>query len=64
MRNKKGLKVGTLVQVINRYNSEVFPEVWVIVDYLSGGLWEVSPISDLTITKNFHTKSLKEVICK
>ena len=64
MRNKKGLKVGMLVQVINRHNSEVMPEIYVIVEGLGDGLWEISPISDLTITKNFHTKSLKEVKCE
>ena len=64
MRNKKGLKVGKLVQVINRHNSEVMPEVYVIVEGLGDGLWEISPVSDMTITRHYHTKSLEEVICE
>ena len=64
MRNKKGLKVGMLVQVINRHNSEVMPEIYVIVEGLGDGLWELSLVSDMTISRHYHTKSLKEVICK
>jgi len=64
MRRKKGLKVGMLVQVINRHNSEVMPEVYVIVEGLGEGLWEISPVSDMTITRHYHTKSLEEVICE
>ena len=64
MRRKKRLKVGMLVQVINRRNSEVMPEVYVIVERMVGGLWEISPVSDMTITRHYHTKSLKEVICE
>ena len=64
MRNKKGLKVGMLVQVINRHNSEVMPEIYVIVEGLGDGLWECSPVSDMTITRHYHTKSLEEVICE
>ena len=64
MRRKKRLKVGLLVQVINRHNSKVMSEVHVIVEGLGEGLWEISPVSDMTITKHYHTKSLKEVVCK
>jgi len=53
-----------LVQVINRHNSEVMPEVYVIVEGLGEGLWEISPVSDMTITRHYHTKSLEEVICE
>ena len=64
MRRKKRLKVGKLVRVINRYTSEVMPEVYVIVYYMSGGVWQISPISDLSCVRHFHTKQLKEVVCK
>jgi len=64
MRRKKQLRVGMLVQVINRHNSEVMPEVYVIVEGLGEGLWEISPVSDMTISRHYHTKSLKEVICE
>ena len=64
MRRKKRLKIGMLVQVINRYNSEVMPEVYVIVEDWNAGLWEISPVSDMTITRHYHTKSLEEVICE
>jgi len=64
MRRKKQLRVGMLVQVINRHNSEVMPEVYVIVEGMHGGLWECSPVSDMTTTRHYHTKSLKEVICE
>ena len=64
MRNKKGLKVGKLVQVINRHNSEVMPEIYVIILEMVGGLWEISPVSDMTISRHYHTKSLEEVICE
>jgi hypothetical protein len=64
MRRKKQLKVGMLVQVINRHNSEVMPEVYVIIEKMVGGLWEISPVSDMTITRHYHTKSLKEVLCE
>ncbi len=64
MRRKKRLKVGMLVQVINRYNSEVMPEVYVIIEKMDGGLWEIAPVSDMTQTIHYHTKSLKEVICE
>lgn len=64
MRRKKKLKVGLLVNVINRYTSEVMPEVYVIVYSLGGGVWVISPVGDLTIERHFHTKQLKEVICK
>ncbi len=64
MRNKKGLKVGMLVNVINRHNSEVMPEIYVIILEMVGGLWECSPVSDMTITRHYHTKSLKEVLCE
>ena len=64
MRRKKKLKVGMLVNVINRFTSEVMPEVYVIVLHLDGGVWEVSPISDLTIKRHFHTNQLVEVKCK
>ena len=64
MRRKKQLKVGMLVQVINRRNSEVMPELYVIIEKMVGGLWECSPVSDMTITRHYHTKSLEEVICE
>ena len=64
MRRKRQLKVGMLVQVINRRNSEVMPELYVIIEKMVGGLWECSPVSDMTITRHYHTKSLEEVICE
>ena len=64
MRRKKRLKVGMLVQVINRHNSEVMSEVYVIIEKMVGGLWEISPVSDMTISRHYHTRSLEEVICK
>ena len=64
MRRKKRLKVGLLVQVINRHNSEVMPEIYVIILKMVGGLWEISPVSDMDITRHYHTKSLKEVKCE
>ena len=57
-------KVGGLVNVINRYTSEVMPEVYVIVYHLDEGVWGISPISDLTIRRHYYTIQLKEVICK
>ena len=64
MRRKKQLEVGLLVQVINRHTSEVMSEVYVIVEGLGEGLWEISPISDMSITRHYHIKSLKEVLCE
>ena len=64
MRNKKNLKVGKLVRVINRYTSEIMPEIYIITYNMSGGVWQISPVSDMTITRHYHTKSLKEVKCK
>ncbi len=64
MRRKKQLRVGMLVQVINRHNSEVMPEIYVIMLKMVGGLWEVAPVSDMTISRHYHTKSLEEVICE
>ena len=64
MRRKNNLKVGKLVRVINRYTSEVMPEIYIITYYMSGGVWQISPVSDMTITRHYHTKSLKEVICE
>ena len=61
MRRKKNLKVGKLVRVINRYTSEVMPEIYVITFNMSGGVWQVSPVSDMTITRHYHTKQLVEV---
>ena len=61
MRRKKRLKVGMLVNVINRYTSEVMPEIYVITFNMSGGVWQVSPVSDMTITRHYHTKQLVEV---
>ena len=61
MRRKKKLKVGMLVNVINRYTSEVMPEIYVITFNMSGGVWQVSPVSDMTITRHYHTKQLVEV---
>ena len=64
MRNKKGLKVGMLVNVINRHNSEVMPEIYLITFYMSGGVWQISPVTNMSITRHFHTKQLVEVICE
>ena len=64
MRRKKRLKVGMLVNIINRYTSEVMPEIYVITFNMSGGVWQVSPVSDMTITRHYHTKQLVEVVCK
>ena len=61
MRRKKRLKVGMLVNIINRYTSEVMPEIYVITFNMSGGVWQVSPVSDMTITRHYHTKQLVEV---
>ena len=62
MRRKKNLKVGKLVRVINRYTSEVMPEIYVITFNMSGGVWQVSPVSDMSITRHYHTKQLVEVV--
>ena len=64
MPRKKGLKVGMLVQVINRHTSEVMPQVYVLVEGLGEQLWEISPVSDMSRVRYFHTKQLVEVICK
>ena len=64
MRRKRKLKVGMLVNVINRYTSEVMPEIYVITFNMSGGVWQVSPVSDMTITRHYHTKQLVEVTCE
>ena len=64
MRRKKKLKVGMLVNVINRYTSEVMPEIYVITYNMSGGVWQISPVSDMTITRHYHTKQLVEVKCE
>jgi len=64
MRNKKNLKIGKLVQVINRYTSEVMPEIYIITYYMGEGTWQISPITNMSITRHFHTKQLKEVKCK
>ena len=64
MRRKKRLKVGMLVNIINRYTSEVMPEIYVITYNMSGGVWQVSPVSDMTITRHYHTKQLVEVKCE
>ena len=50
-----------LVNVINRYTSEIMPEIYVITFNMSGGVWQVSPVSDMTITRHYHTKQLVEV---
>ena len=64
MPKKKRLKVGMLVQVINRHTSEVMPQLYVLVEGLGEQLWEISPVSDMSRVKYFHTKQLKEVVCK
>lgn len=64
MSKKKQLKVGMLVQVINRRNSEVMPQIYVLVEALGEELWEISPVSDMSRVKYFHTKQLKVVLCK
>ena len=61
MRRKKKLKIGMLVNVINRHTSEIMPEIYVIVERVVGGLWEISPVSDMTIRRHYHTKQLVEV---
>ena len=64
MRNKKGLKVGKLVHVINRYTGEVMPEIYIITYYMNGGVWQISPITYPSVTRHFHTKELVEVKCE
>ena len=64
MSKKKRLKVGMLVQVINRRNSEVMPQIYVLIEALGEELWEISPVSDMSRVKYFHTKQLKVVLCK
>ena len=64
MPKKKRLKVGMLVQVINRHTSEVMPQVYVLIEGLGEQLWETSPVSDMSRVKYFHTKQLKEVVCE
>jgi hypothetical protein len=59
---KKRLKVGMLVQVINRRNSEVMPQIYVLVEALGEELWEISPVSNMSRVKYFHTKQLKVVL--
>ena len=61
MRNKKNLKVGKLVRVINRYTSEVMPEIYIITFYMGEGTWQISPMSNLSMTRHFHTRQLVEV---
>ena len=61
MRRKKKLKVGMLVRVINRHTSEVMPEIYVITYNMSGGVWQISPVSNMDITRHYHTKELVEV---
>ena len=62
MSKKKRLKVGMLVQVINRRNSEVMPQIYVLVEALGEELWEISPVSNMSRVKYFHTKQLKVVL--
>ena len=62
MSKKKRLKVGMLVQVINRRNSEVMPQIYVLVEALGEELWEISPVSNMSRVKYFHTKLLKVVL--
>jgi len=64
MSKKKRLKVGMLVQVINRRNSEVMPQIYVLIEALGEELWEISPVSNMSRVKYFHTKQLKVVLCK
>ena len=64
MPKKKRLKVGMLVQAINRHTSEVMPQVYVLIEGLGEQLWETSPVSDMSRVKYFHTKQLKEVVCE
>ena len=61
MRRKKKLKVGMLVRIVNRYTSEVMPEIYVITYNMSGGVWQISPVSNMDITRHYHTKELVEV---
>ena len=61
MRRKKKLKVGMLVRVINRHTSEIMPEIYVITYNMSGGVWQISPVSNMDITRHYHTKELVEV---
>lgn len=62
MSKKKRLKVGMLVQVINRRNSEVMPQIYVLVEALGEEMWEISPVSNMSRVKYFHTKLLKVVL--
>ena len=64
MSKKKRLKVGMLVQVINRRNSEVMPQIYVLIEALGEELWEISPVSNMSRVRYFHTKQLKVVVCK
>ena len=64
MRRKKNLKVGKLVRVINRYTSEVMPEIYIITYNMGEGTWQISPITNPSITRHFHTKQLVEVVCE
>ena len=66
MSKKKRLKVGMLVQVINRRNSEVMPQIYVLIEALGEELWEISPVSNMCWSRHrcFPTKQLKVVLCK
>ena len=64
MSNKKKIKIGKLVQVINRYTGEVMPEIYIVTFYMGEGVWHISPIMNTSITRHFHTKELVEVLCE
>ena len=64
MKNNEHLKVGMLVRVINMYTSEVMPEVYIITYDMSGNVWQISPITNMSITRHFHSKQLVEVTCE
>ena len=64
MRNKKNFKVGKLVRVINRYTSEVMSEIYIITYDMGEGTWQISPVTNMSMTRHFHTKELVEVICE
>ncbi len=64
MSKKKRLKVGMLVQVINRRNSEVMPQIYVLVEALGEELWGISPVFNVSRIRCFRTKRLKVVLCK
>ena len=63
MRRK--LKVGDLVNKINRWNSEVGTSIRIIIRYHGEGLWEIANVSNMDVTQFHHTLSLRRIeVCK